>query len=389
MTALLVNEQELTKQIVEHIEQNEVGIAVKKLRQQAKYFGELPSDWLFTTANALENDDWSILSEDFINMNFIGKNGYFLIIAPYQVNRQCQANVTLSAIYGKIHDYQEPSIEQLENLSREKFGKLGQSIPINLSFTEIASCGNVRGENGEAFIVPNGWSFPNSVCGAALNNSLEQRQRFLGPSRECIQKIFDYETANLLLAPLEDEINGERYRHMDTQVHEAGHANGLGFDFKDSQNLFQSYAYAGVEEWRADSLGFEFAACTLPPQEAGKLVAVNFCIRFGLDTHRLGGIEKDTDVYASLISLEHLFQNDAIYITKNSKLALRNLSYPGLLQAVELHRAQALSLTRREMNLKSPTGIFYLYKIDIHPSTQSIFQGLVMEPCQGIWKQLR
>ena len=319
------------------------------------------------------------MSEDFINMNFIGKNGYFLIIAPYQVNRQCQANVTLSAIYGKIHDYQEPSIEQLENLSREKFGKLGQSILINLSFTEIASCGNVRGENGEAFIVPNGWSFPNSVCGAALNNSLEQRQRFLGPSRECIQKIFDYETANLLLAPLEDEINGERYRHMDTQVHEAGHANGLGFDFKDSQNLFQSYAYAGVEEWRADSLGFEFAACTLPPQEAGKLVAVNFCIRFGLDTHRLGGIEKDTDVYASLISLEHLFQNDAIYITKNSKLALRNLSYPGLLQAVELHRAQALSLTRREMNLKSPTGIFYLYKIDIHPSTQSIFQGLVID----------
>jgi hypothetical protein len=83
------------------------------------------------------------------------------------------------------------------------------------------------------------------------------------------------------------------------------------------------------------------------------LVAVNFCIRFGLDAHRLGGIEKDVDVYASLISLEYLFQNDAIYITKNSQLALRNLSYPGLLQAVELHRAQALSLTRREANYRT------------------------------------
>ncbi|MEH2031152.1 MAG: DUF6014 family protein [Nostoc sp.] len=78
----------------------------------------------------------------------------------------------------------------------------------------------------------------------------------------------------------------------------------------------------------------------------------------------------------------------AIYITKNGQLALRNLSYIGLLQSVELHRAQVLSLTRRELNLKSPTGIFYLYKIDIHPSTQSVFQGLVIERCQGIWAQL-
>lgn len=384
-----LEDQELTKQIVQHIEQNEVAIAVKKLRQQVKNSCELPPAWLLNTADALENNDWSILSEDFINMDFIGKNGYFLIIAPYQVNRLCQSKVTLSAIYGRIHDYQEPSIEQLENLSREKFGKLGQRIPRNLSFTEIASCGNVKGENGEAFIVPNGWRFPNSVYGAPLNNALEQRRRFLGSSHKCIQKIFEYETANLLLAPLEDEINGERYRHTDTQVHEAGHASGLGFDFKYTQKLFKNYTLGGVEEWRADSLGFEFAACTLPPQEAGKLVAVNFCIRFGLDSHRLGGIEKDRDVYASLISLEHLFQNDAIYISKNGQLALRNLSYPGLLQAVELHRAQALSLTRRELNLKSPTGIFYLYKIDIHPSTQSIFQGLVIEPCRGIWAELQ
>ncbi|MEH2192669.1 MAG: DUF6014 family protein [Nostoc sp.] len=389
MTIIFVDKQELAKQIVQFIEQNEITIAIKKLRQEAAQSYELPPAWLLKTADALENNDWSILSEDFINMDFIGKNGYFLIIAPYQINRQCQNPVALSAIYGKMHDNCQPSIEQLENLCREKFGTLGQAIPRNLSFTEIASCGNTSGESGEAFIVPNGWPFPNSVCGPALNNASQQQRRFLGSSRQCIQKVFEYETANLLLGPLEDEINGERYRHIDTQVHEAGHASGLGFDFKVKHNLFQNYYYAGVEEWRSDSLGFEFAACILPAQEAGKLVAVNFCIRFGLDAHRLGGIEKDTDVYASLISLEYLFQNDAIYVTKNGQLALRNLSYSGLLQAVELHRAQALSLTRRELNLKSPTGIFYLYKIDIHPSTQSIFQGLVMERCQGIWAQLQ
>ncbi|AFW94557.1 MULTISPECIES: DUF6014 family protein [Nostocales] len=389
MVTIFVDEQELTKQIVQDIGRNEIAIAVKKLRQQAKNSCELPPTWLLNTADALENNDWSILSAGFINMDFIGKNGYFLIIAPYQINRQSQANVTLSALYGKIHDNQEPSIEQLENLVRAKFGTLGQPIPINLSFTEIASWGNVSGESGEAFVVPHRWCFPNSVCGPALNNAKEQRRRFLGSSHECIRKIFEYETANLLLGPLEDEINGERYRHLDTQVHEAGHASGLGFNFKLKHKIFRNYTNSGVEEWRSDSLGFEFAACTLPAQEAGKLVAVNFCIRFGLDAHRLGGIEKDVDVYASLISLEYLFQNDAIYITKNSQLALRNLSYPGLLQAVELHRAQALSLTRRELNLKSPTGLLSLYKVDIHPSTQSIFQGLIMERCQRIWEQLQ
>lgn len=389
MTKINVDEQELTKQIIQDIEQNEIVRSVTKLRQQAVNSSELPQAWLSKTADALENNDWSILSEDFINMNFIGKNGYFLIVAPYQINRKSQPNVVLSAIYGKIHSNQEPSIEQLENLIWEKFGQLNQPIAINLSFTEIASCGNIKGESGEAFIVPNGWSFPNSVRGPALNNAKEQRRRFLGSSYECIQKVFEYETASLILGPLEDEINSERYRHVDTQVHEAGHASGLGFDVKVKHNLFQNYSYAGVEEWRSDSLGFEFAACTLPAQEAGKLVAVNFCIRFGLDAHRLGGLEKDTDVYASLISLEHLFQNDAVYVTKNGQLALRNLTYPGLLQAVELHRAQALSLTRRELNLKSFTGIFYLYKVDIHPSTQSIFQALVMERCQGIWAKLQ
>ncbi|MEH2226430.1 DUF6014 family protein [Nostoc sp.] len=198
MTAIFVNEQELVKQIVEYVEQDEIAIAVKKLRQQAANSRELLPLWLLNTADALEKNDWDILSEGFINKDFIGKNGYFLIIAPYKINRQSQPQVTLSAIYGKMHDSQEPSIEQLENLSREKFGKLGQPVPRNYSFTEIASCGNISGESGEAFIVPYRWCFRNSSSGPVLNNASEQRRRFLGSSRECIKKIFEYETANLL-----------------------------------------------------------------------------------------------------------------------------------------------------------------------------------------------
>ncbi|NEO30638.1 MAG: hypothetical protein F6K36_09445 [Symploca sp. SIO3C6] len=390
MTVVLLHEQQLVpQQIVQDIEHNKITVALTKIRQQAEKSGELPTAWLLNTADALENNDWSILSQGFINMDFIGRDGYFLIVAPYQINRQCTSEVTLSALYGKIHDNSYPSLEQLESLVQKKFGTLKQKVTRNLSFTEIASCGNVSGESGEAFIVPNGWAFPNSIYGPALNNAGEQKRRFLGSSYECIRKVFEPETANLLLAPLDDKVNSEYNRHVDTQVHEAGHASGLGFNFKDQQNFFQNYTYAGVEEWRADSLGFEFAAGILPAEQAGKLVAVNFCIRFGLDAHRLGGIEKDVDVYASLISLEHLFQNDAIYITNSGQLSLRNLSYPGLLQAVESHRTQALSLTRRELNLESTTGLFSLYTVDIHPSTQSVFQGLIRERCQGIWAQLK
>lgn len=389
MTTFVLEKKELVMQNFRHIEQNQMSLAAQLLRQQADDLKELPTAWLHHTANALESNKWEPLSEDFVNMKFIGKEGYFLIIAPYKINRKSHPHQELSAIYGKIHNNSRPSIEQLEKEIGKTFGGLNEPIPINLSFTEIASLGNTHGETGEAFVVPVGWAFRDCVLGPALNNATEQKRRFLVSSHTCIQTIFDEETAQLLLAPLDDPINGEMYRHVDTQVHEAGHASGVGFNFKVQNNLFQNYTYSGIEEWRSDSLGFEFAAKTLPPEEAGKLVAVNFCIRFGLDAHRLGGLEKDTDVYAALISLENLFQNDAIYITKKGKLALRNCSYTGLLQAVESHRYQALSLTRRELMVKNPVGLFGLYTIDIHPAIKSIFQGLIIDPCVGIWENLQ
>ncbi len=73
MTAIFVNEQELVKQIVEYVEQDEIAIAVKKLRQQAANSRELLPLWLLNTADALEKNDWDILSEGFINKDFIGK----------------------------------------------------------------------------------------------------------------------------------------------------------------------------------------------------------------------------------------------------------------------------------------------------------------------------
>ncbi|NET53651.1 MAG: hypothetical protein F6K09_34900, partial [Merismopedia sp. SIO2A8] len=90
MTVVLLHEQQLVpQQIVQDIEHNKITVALTKIRQQAEKSGELPTAWLLNTADALENNDWSILSQGFINMDFIGRDGYFLIVAPYQINRQC------------------------------------------------------------------------------------------------------------------------------------------------------------------------------------------------------------------------------------------------------------------------------------------------------------
>ncbi|GBF81611.1 DUF6014 family protein [Aphanothece sacrum] len=98
MTITLVNEKEIVKDIVQAIGGNKISIAAQKLRQQAENPCELSASWLLKTAEALETNDWSILSEDFINLSFISKNGYFLMIAPYRINRQGQRQEILSAI---------------------------------------------------------------------------------------------------------------------------------------------------------------------------------------------------------------------------------------------------------------------------------------------------
>ena len=97
MTISLLEKSELVTQAIQHIEQNNISLAAQLLRQQASYSDELPRPWLLNVAEALESDNWSLLSQDFINMDFIGKNGYFLMIAPYQINRKSQPTGTTKA----------------------------------------------------------------------------------------------------------------------------------------------------------------------------------------------------------------------------------------------------------------------------------------------------
>ncbi|BAQ66947.1 DUF6014 family protein [Geminocystis sp. NIES-3709] len=384
-------EIQLIKEIIHCIQNSHQKEAVEMLYQLAVKSHELPRLWVLQLAQALKRQNWGLLTDGFEQEKFIGENGYFLIIAPYRVKREAKEVVKLTAIFGQIMiPTSELSEDKVESKIKELFGELRQPLPVILPFNRIASCGNVGGETGEAFIVPNGWDFCNNSKGPALNDISEQRQRFIESGLLCIERIFEPETAQLLSTPLIEEPTANNNRHLEYQIHDFGHATGLGLDYKIKHNLFPNYWYGCVEEWRSDGVEFELASRLLPSDLVGKIIAVNLCVRFALDAHRNGGLERDADVNCALLTLDSLFRNGVIYI-KKGQLALRDCSYQGLLKAVELHRVEAISLTRQELNLKYPQGIFALYSsvLKVHPATKEIFDGLVISTCRDLWKGLR
>jgi hypothetical protein len=381
--------EQLAQCIVQAIAQNQQSAAIAGLRQLSEESSDFPQQWLLDQAYALETGNWNVLSDGFVHRQFIGTHGYFLIIAPYRVRREANELTKLTAILGQVIAISGPPIEKLEALLCQEFGDLRQSIPIILSYEQLAACGNVGGESVEAFIVANNWEFANSVHGPSLNNMTEQRRRFLDSGQECIRRIWEPDSAELLLSPLVDENFGTYYRSREYQLHEFGHASGLGFEYKVRQNLFLDYWNAAVEESRSDGVALELAANALLLEEAGKISAVNLCVRQALDAHRRGGLNQDGDVGASLLNFARLWDSGEIGI-KNGHLYLRDLSYRSLLRAVKPLREWAMRLTREELSLDYPMGLFRLYgSIQVHPAVEEIFKGLVVEPCRGVFPELR
>ncbi len=293
MSTVIISESKLVKQIVEAIDQNKLEATVAILHQLALESRELPHQWLLNTAKALETGNWDLLSNDFVHQKFVGRDGYFLIIAPYTVRREVIKSTKLTAIFGRLLPVVSPPIERVEYIIRKRIGELRQPIPLVVPYERIAACGNVGSEQGEAFVVANNWNFANSFKGPALNDMTEQRRRFLDSGRECLHRIWEPDSAALLLAALENESIGTRNRHLEYQFHDAGHATGLGIDRKVQENLFPTYWYASVEEWRSDGVEFDLADTALSTEEAGQVVAVNLCVRLALDAHRRGGIDKE------------------------------------------------------------------------------------------------
>ena len=93
--------------------------------------------------------------------------------------------------------------------------------------TGIRSSG--YGDGGEAFLVPDGWVLPGAQSGPALNNMSAQKRRFEQSSERTLTTIFAPDSAELMLVPLKDALNGTLLMHREFQYHEAGHAAGMGF----------------------------------------------------------------------------------------------------------------------------------------------------------------
>lgn len=343
---------------------------------------DFPQSWLKATKYALKTEDWGVLSEDFVRGAFVGLDGYFLLIAPHQLSREAGGTVELSALLGRVIKLEGMPTKQVEKQALETFGILCQSITDVIPFTCLAACGHFGHEDSEAFIVPESWMIPNSDKGSSLNNMTQHRQRFHEVVQRNIPRIFEPETAELLLESLADEDVGVKRQHIEYQYHDAGHSTGLGIRRKIQDNLLPTYWCAGIEEWRADGVEFELAAGTLSKEELGKLVAANLCLRLGVDAHRWGGGDFDAHATTSLLILEYLFRSGALCI-KDDKLALRHPAYRSLAWAVEMQRTEAVGLTREELTLEHPIGLVGRYQsIEVHQATREIFQKFVTEPCR-------
>jgi hypothetical protein len=346
-----------------------------------------PLGWVEANAKALDSGDYGALSLPFRDLQFVGPDGDFVLCGPYTVVREAGRHEAMSGLVGRVIEH--PRLPELEGLIEEICGRLGEPIPRVIPVQVGDSFGNTSAEAGEAFIVPDGWGWPGSGSGPALNNMTEQRRRLNDAGFECVERIFDSESAALLLDPLLDDDEGTIVQHIEYQFHDAGHAAGIGLHLKLEQGLLPDFTSQGIEEWRADGVDFELAARALPTELAAKLVASNFVTRFGVDAHRAGGLDRDFDMVVTLFTLDRLFRNHALRV-KGGRLAFADPTPRGLLRAVELHRVEAVRLTREELSLSHTSGLARLYaSLGVDKASEEVFRGLVVEPCRGVFTQLR
>jgi len=227
-----------------------------------------------------------------------GKQGCFFLMAPYTTSRKAKKETVLSAIYGSRLELGE--IPPLQPILLDMFGVLNEPIPHMVPILGHAGAGWFAGESGEAFLVPNGWAGLPDGDGPVLNNMSEQVTR-VSVAFEAIRRIFDEASANLLLSVYTPQSSLMKALNAEYSFHEAGHASGIGLNHKLAAGVLNSTFFGAIEEWRSDGVAFEAARRTLPLATVGTLIASNFITRFGIDAHRKGSLDLDTDVNSALL----------------------------------------------------------------------------------------
>ncbi len=203
-------------------------------------------------------------------------------------------------------------------------------------------------------------------------------KRFDSKIRWRIQRIFESETAQLLLSAIADPqaVAQEYYQH------ESGHALGLGIDVKNRLKLFKTPQQAGLEEFKTDIGGWRLAAAALAPEQVGKLIACTLLIRWGIDFARPGAPTQDHDAISALLILDRFLQSGEMYLTSDRLLALRNVSWEGLFQATHTHRLEAEELVREELSrLDDPTSIVPVYEAKTAPPETIVLHQEFIDRC--------
>lgn len=346
-----------------------------------------PKVWNRALQEALQSSDFSPLAVPFKRKAFLGPNGDFIIAGPYKQLRNGTESVELSHIVGRV--ISTPPIPSVKKIKLKLFGSQGEKMAAILPVQIFESSGNLAREHGEGFIVPDNWGWTGSAEGPPVNNMTEQRNR-LAKAFRCIERIFDNASAALLKHAVEPLRSGTVVQHYEYQYHDYGHECGLGLFSKINHGLLkENYAMQGIEEWRADGVGLALAIRTQPVKTAARIIASNLITRFGLDSHRGGGLNRDFDMVVALHSLDKLVEGKGLII-KGRKLAFKEITANGLINAVEVLCDEAIRLTRDELNLADPLGLFRRYgQVPVTPHAEALFAGHVVEPCQGIFTNLR
>jgi hypothetical protein len=346
-----------------------------------------PVWFLEMTIRALKSQNWTEVGQAFVSEQFFHDSGYFILAGPYSVLRKGVRTAFPTLIIGKV--LKKMHTEHLCALADELFEKRGEKINSLIPIEVLVSCGYAGNESGEAFLVPDGWLFPKSEQGPALNDMKEQRRRFEDSAKICIETIFEKTSAALLIEAFEASEPWYALQHREFLYHEIGHTTGLGLKRKLAGNWLTTPWYRAVEEWRSDGVEFELLARTLSPSDAGKTLAANLVLRFGVDSQRMGGIERDTDVSASLLTFDRLMEAGFLKIGKSRKLEFAVPTYQRLLASTELHRFDAVRLTHDEIALTYPEGLWSLYgSVKVSRGARNLFQGLVIDPCLGKFSTL-
>jgi hypothetical protein len=357
--------------------------ASAKLRTLPRAIAELlPADWVEANAEALVTGRYDTLTQPFIDAKFVGPRGHFLIVAPYTMRQSTGDVTTLSLFAGEVlaHESLGGIPEAIEAI---QCGPLRQKVTAIFPIRTLAVSTRMP-----TFAVPDCWPWRDSSMGPALSDVEEQGRWFWEAGRRTIERVFEPESARFLLAPLESETGITTVYYRSYEIHDAGHSSGLGLRSKTNHELMPRIWHRGVEEWRADGIGFELGYRLLSKVDAANDLASNLVVRFGLSRDTNDDLDGPTEhVPCTLIMLDRLLREQQIVI-RSGRLALREPTLDGVIKALEPQRQEAIEFTKRELalgNLADAPGM--CDTIHIHPTTKTIFDGMIRRPSREIYEQ--